>query len=169
MRGACVDVDYRSDGSAFAACVVFDAWSAELPAETHVVRIDAVAPYEPGEFFRRELPCVLRIIAEVGVVLDALVVDGYVTLDPDGRPGLGARLYEALKCAVPIIGVAKSRYATATTAVPLLRGDSRVPLWITAAGIDTELAASHVLSMHGRHRIPTLLRQVDRLARQARS
>ena len=169
MRCACVDVDYRSDASAFAACVVFDAWSAELPTDTRVVRIDAVESYEPGEFYRRELPCVLRVIAEVGGVLDAIVVDGYVTLDPDGRPGLGAHLYEALRCAVPIIGVAKSRFATATTAIPLLRGGSRVPLWITAAGIDAGLAASHVLSMHGRHRIPTLLRQVDRLAREARS
>ena len=166
---ACVDVDYRSDGSAFAACVMFEAWSAEHPAHVMVVRIDAVEPYEPGEFYRRELPCLLRVIAEVPVVLDAVLVDGYVTLDPAGRPGLGAHLHEALGCAIPVIGVAKTRYRAATMAIPVLRGKSRVPLWITAARIDAALGASHVRSMHGRHRIPTLLGLVDRLAREARS
>jgi deoxyribonuclease V len=164
---ACVDVDYRQDGSAFAACLLFDTWSADRPHDSRIVRIDSVGVYAPGEFFRRELPCVLRVLAEVGVELDAVLVDGYVTLDPEGRPGLGARLYEALQRATPVIGVAKTRYAKATTAIPLLRGKSRVPLWITSAGIVAEQAALIVLSMHGPHRIPTLLRQVDRLARDA--
>ena len=166
---ACVDVDYRSDGSAFAACVTFDAWPAEHPAEVVLARIDSVEPYEPGEFYRRELPCLLRVIRDVPVTLDAILVDGYVTLDPAGRPGLGSRLHEALHSAIPVIGVAKTRYRAATMAIPVLRGKSRVPLWITAAGIDTALGASHVRSMHGRHRIPTLLGLVDRLAREARS
>lgn len=165
---ACVDVDYRSDGSAFAACVLFDAWPADRPADTRIARIDDVESYEPGQFFRRELPCVLRVLAEVDVGLDAILIDGYVTLDEEGRPGLGARLHEALKRTVPIIGVAKSRYATATQAIPVLRGGSKAPLWITATGIDAAVAASHVLAMHGSHRVPTLLRRVDRLAREAR-
>jgi deoxyribonuclease V len=164
---ACVDVDYRSEGTAFAACVVFDAWSAAEAVETRVVRIDAVEAYQPGEFFRRELPCVLRVIAAVEARLDVVVVDGYVTLDPEGRPGLGLRLYEAFEQSVPVIGVAKTHFATATHAIALRRGDSRVPLWITSAGLAPEAAAAHVLAMHGRHRIPTLLRQVDRLAREA--
>jgi len=164
---ACVDVDYRNDGSAFAACVLFDAWVADRPADERIVRIDEVEAYEPGEFFRRELPCVLRVLAEVGVELDAVVVDGYVTLDAEGRPGLGARLYESLKGATPVIGVAKSRFASATQAIPLLRGGSKVPLWITAIGIDPAVAAAHVRDMHGSHRIPTLLRRVDRAAREA--
>jgi deoxyribonuclease V len=164
---ACVDVDYRREGTAFAACVVFDAWSAEAAVETRVVRIDAVEAYTPGEFFRRELPCLIRVIAEVAARLEVVVVDGYVTLDPQGRSGLGLRLYEALGQSVAVIGVAKTHFATATHALPLLRGDSRVPLWITSTGFAPEVAAAHVHAMHGHHRIPTLLRQVDRLARAA--
>lgn len=41
-------------------------------------------------------------------------VDGYVDLHPNGQPGLGAYAHSAF--GVPVIGVAKSRYATATLA-----------------------------------------------------
>jgi deoxyribonuclease V len=44
-----------------------------------------------------------------------LVVDGYADLDPDGRPGLGARAREEF--GVPVIGVAKSGFRTATHAI----------------------------------------------------
>src|SRR6185436_8735539 len=157
-----------ADGSAVAACVVFAAWTSDRVVATHVARIAQVAhAYEPGELYRRELPCLLRVLADVTVPLDVVVVDAYVTLDPAGRPGLGARLYEALGRTVAVVGVAKTRYAAATTAIPILRGTSQSPLWITAAGMDASVAADHVRSMHGPHRIPTLLREVDQLARQA--
>jgi deoxyribonuclease V len=37
-----------------------------------------------------------------------LVVDGFADLDPDGRPGLGARAHAEF--GVPVIGVAKSPF-----------------------------------------------------------
>ncbi|MBI4952301.1 MAG: endonuclease V [Myxococcales bacterium] len=165
---ACVDVDYRPDGSAVAACLLFGAWSDARPVEEHVERITAnVAPYEPGELFRRELPCILKVLALVAVPLEVVVVDAYVTLDPAGRPGLGAHLHDALGHHVAGVGVAKTRYAAATMALPVYRGASRAPLWVTAVGIEPAVAAEHVRAMHGGHRIPTLLREVDRLARTA--
>lgn len=165
---ACLDVDYRPDGTAAAACVLFERWTDERPADIHV----AFAPgapedYQPGAFYLRELPCLLRVLAGVRAPLDVVVVDAYVTLDPEGRPGLGARLHEALGRGPRVVGVAKTRFAAATHAVPVIRGTSKAPLWITAAGMDAASAADHVRSMHGPHRVPTLLRLVDRVAREA--
>jgi deoxyribonuclease V len=67
-----------------------------------------------------------------------------------------------------VVGVAKTRFAGAGgSAVPICRGGSRSPLYITAAGADAIDAAGWVAAMHGPHRVPTLLKRVDRLARTA--
>ena len=88
---ACVDVDYRDDG-AVAACVLFAGWADETPAGEHVARVSEVAPYEPGQFYKRELPCLLAVLGpalEAGG-LEAVVVDGYVWLHDEHTPGLVA-------------------------------------------------------------------------------
>jgi deoxyribonuclease V len=92
-----------------------------------------------------------------------LVVDGYTDLDPDGRPGLGAHAHAEF--GVPVIGVAKTAFRTATHAVPVLRGSSARPLYVTAAGMSRADAADLVWRMAGRHRIPDALRRADALAR----
>ena len=153
-----VDVDYR-DRHAVAACVVFDAWAAPTARREHTVVVDDIAPYEPGAFYKRELPCLLAVLKDVdaGVV----VVDSYVWLDA-GKPGLGARLH-AERGGV-VVGVAKKHYAGAP-GVEVLRGTSTQPLYVTAAGVDVEEAAGWVRAMHGPHRFPTLLKRVDALCR----
>ncbi len=161
---ACVDVDYRDD-EAQAACVLLRDWADADSAGFHVERIAGAAPYQPGQFYRRELPCLLAVLAKVKDPLDAVVVDGYVWLR-DRTPGLGAHLYEALGRAVPIIGVAKTRFASAPSEA-VIRGTSRRPLFVTAAGMEPADAADRVRRMHGPFRIPTLLKKVDQLCRQA--
>jgi deoxyribonuclease V len=158
---ACVDVDYRPD-EAVAACVLFHGWSDEEVAAEHVQRVPEVAPYQPGQFYKRELPCLLAVLGLVSAPLEAIVIDGYVWLG-QGRPGLGARLHEALGGRIPIIGVAKTRFASAR-AVEVVRACTR-PLYVTAAGIDAATAAGHIQTMHGPYRIPTLLKRVDALCR----
>lgn len=163
---ACVDVDYREEG-AVAACVLFRSWSDADSAGERVQAIVRVEPYEPGQFYRRELPCLLSVLGMVAEPLEGVVVDGYVWLADETKPGLGAHLYEVLGRRVPIIGVAKTRFADAS-AEAVRRGDSRRPLYVSAAGIDRVTAARHIQSMHGAYRIPTLLRKVDQLCRQSR-
>src|SRR5439155_10587314 len=114
---------------------------------------------------KREMPCLLTVLAEVAEPLESIIVDGYVWLADEGTPGLGAHLFEALGEAVPVVGVAKTRFASARAARPVLRGDSQRPLFVTAAGIDVEAAAEHVRAMHGEFRLPTLLKRVDHLCR----
>lgn len=162
---ACLDVDYRPDGSAVAACLGFDAWTSARATSDWIARVAVVAPYEPGALYRRELPCLLAALEVAGRAFEVIVVDAYVTLDASGAPGLGAHLHAALGGRSIVVGVAKTAYATATTAVQVLRGESRRPLWVSAAGMDPSIAAGHVAAMHGASRIPTLLRDVDRAAR----
>lgn len=161
---ACVDVDYRASG-AVAACVLFREWSDGTAARETVVPIATVEEYEPGKFYRRELPCLLSVLEAAGGAPDVVVVDGYVWLADEREPGLGAHLHEALGGRSAVVGVAKTRFMRATLAHEVLRGTSRHPLFVTAAGMDADEAARHVGQMHGPHRIPTLLKRVDQLCR----
>jgi deoxyribonuclease V len=149
-RGVCaaVDVHYLSAGGARAAAVL-----AADPAFAHVLAertavVPRVAPYRPGEFYLRELPP-LRAVLDGLSGLGLLVVDGYANLDPGGRPGLGARAHA--ESGIPVIGVAKSRFRMATHAVPVVRGSSGRPLFITAAGMPAADAADLVRRMAGRY------------------
>jgi deoxyribonuclease V len=112
--------------------------------------------------YLRELPP-LRAVLHCVRGLGLLVVDGYADLDPDGRPGLGAHAHAAL--GVPVIGVAKSAFRTAVHALPVLRGTSARPLFVTAAGMRRADAAELVRLMAGRFRLPDTLRRADQLAR----
>jgi deoxyribonuclease V len=159
---AAVDVHYLSSGGARAAAVVAaDAAFSDVLAE-HSVVVPGVLPYRPGEFYLRELPP-LRAVLDGVRGLGLLVVDGYADLDPDGRPGLGAHAHAAL--GVPVIGVAKSAFRTATHAIPVLRGTSARPLFVTAAGMSRSDAADLVRHIAGRFRLPDALRRADVLAR----
>ena len=161
---ACLDVDYRPELTV-AACVLFRDWHHGTEASHLVDRGPPAAPYEPGHFYRRELPHLLRVLAMVQEPLEAIVVDGYVWLGDD-RPGLGAHLYEALNRTVPVIGVAKTAYHSTGPAVLVLRGQSLRPLFVTSVGMEPATAADCIRRMHGQSRIPTLLNRVDRLSRE---
>lgn len=159
---AAADVHYPRGGGARAAAVLAaDPAFSVLITETTAV-LAAVAPYHPGRFFARELPPLRAVLSQVaGLVL--LVVDGYADLDPAGRPGLGA--HARAEFGVPVIGVAKTAFRSATHAVPVLRGQSRRPLFVTAAGMPADEAAALVVGMAGRFRLPDALRRGDALAR----
>jgi deoxyribonuclease V len=162
VRYAAVDVYYPEAGGARAALVVAgDPEFATVVAE-HTVGLAEVAPYRPGAFFERELPAMRAVLAGAGPV-DLLVVDGYVYLDPSGRPGLGA--YAHTEFGVPVVGVAKTAFRGATHAVEVRRGDALRPLYVTAAGLPPEEAAELVRRMSGRFRMPDALRRVDALSR----
>jgi deoxyribonuclease V len=156
----CVDVDYQPAGVT-AACVGFTSWIDALATIELVMRsVEPPQPYEPGAFAKRELPYLQRLIERMPQ-LDAILVDAYVWLAPD-RPGLGKILHDA--CGIPVIGVAKTRFESATS-LEVVRGDSTRPLYVTAVGFDEAAAAEHVRTMHGEFRIPALIKRADTLAR----
>jgi deoxyribonuclease V len=163
---AILDAAY-SKTSSVAACVTAAGWEASRPLHEIAFQAGEPAAYEPGQFYKRELPLLLGVLAKLPRTPDIIVIDGYVWLG-DGRPGLGARLYEALEESCAVVGVAKTAFAGAVNwSEPVLRGASTSPLFVTAAGITRSQAANGVARMHGKNRLPTLVRLADRLARQA--
>jgi len=160
---ACVDVDYRV-AEVVVACVGIRDWTDTTPCIERVMHgSEPAAPYVPGQFYLREMPWILGILETVTDV-ELIVIDGYVWLAKD-RPGLGAHVYERLAGRCPVVGVAKSAFQNNDCAISVTRGASIRPLYVTAVGIDAVVAAEGVIRMAGQHRIPTILKRVDRLAR----
>ncbi|HSQ67434.1 MAG TPA: endonuclease V [Polyangiaceae bacterium] len=167
----CLDVDYRRH-DVVAACVGFEGWAAAVPSFELAARVGgAPADYVPGSFYLRELPHLLRILEiaerERRVRPEVVLIDGYVSLGPD-RPGLGEHLHRALGGRTPVVGVAKTAFRGAVHATAVKRGTSERPLYVTAIGIAQSEAAAGVEAMHGAHRVPTMLRRVDRACREWR-
>lgn len=75
-----------------------------------IAEILKVAEYEPGQFYKRKLPCVLALLQQLEQLPEFIVIDGYVYLDGKQKPGFGKHLYVALAGKSVIIGVAKSRF-----------------------------------------------------------
>ncbi|WP_063768808.1 endonuclease V [Verrucomicrobium sp. BvORR034] len=159
----CLDVHY-ADASATVAAVVFSSWTDDLAIKETTITLPATADYEPGEFYKRELPCLMAAIQSLDEPPALILIDGYVWLGL-ARPGLGARLYDALETRVPVVGVAKTAFHGQTEAVEVFRGGSQRPLFVTAAGVPPQEAAVHVKQMHGEHRLPTLIKRADQLCR----
>lgn len=157
-----LDVHY-SEREAHVAAVAFEDWEDPSPQWTVTATVPYVAKYEPGAFYKRELPALLAILEEIPTRPTLVLVDAYVDLGPN-RPGLGRRLYEAI--GVPVVGVAKTVFVGAK-AIEVHRGHSRRALYVTAAGVDAREAAEAIARMHGSARMPTLMKLADRLARSS--
>jgi deoxyribonuclease V len=162
---AALDVHYNETAlTGQAAAVVFRHWEDADPLREYAVMCNGVEPYVPGQFYKRELSCLLAVLNAVDEPLDLIVVDGYVSLG--GQPGLGQHLFEALHGKTPVVGVAKTSFHAAQ-AIEVTRGASHSPLYVTAVGMDPGEAAAKVGAMAGNYRIPALLKRVDQLARSA--
>lgn len=166
-----LDVGYgESEAGTVGLCgiVAFEQWVSESALVEDSVMVEGVAAYVPGRFFERELPCLLRGLEYLGIGhdagIDVVVIDGHVRLDQAGAPGLGAYLFDALGASTPVVGVAKRPF-NGLEAVEVARGTSLNPLFVTAAGMDEDTAASLVESMAGPFRIPTMLKRADALSR----
>lgn len=156
-----LDVHYKAD-YAKTVGLVFD-WKDDLPKETVITEMTEVDEYVPGQFYKRELPCLLQAIEKIDLSeIEAIIVDGHVFIDNDGGHGLGGYLWEALDQKVPIIGVAKRAFhANEKMTVPVLRGESRNALYVSAIGTDLNNSADKIREMHGDYRMPTILQILD--------
>ena len=162
-----MDALYAEDGSARVAAVGFESFESQEPCWEAALRVEGCAPYEPGQFARRELPCLLAALALAPRPVSVAIVDGHVDLDEHGKPGLGRKLWEALGRSLPVVGVAKTAFAGAPKAWETLRGQSKRPLYVSAAGMERDQAARAVVSMAGPDRTPWMLRRADAITRGA--
>ncbi|WP_298546295.1 endonuclease V [uncultured Aquimarina sp.] len=156
------DVQYY-ETYAKSVCIVFNDWQDETPSEIIIKKVHNIAPYVPGEFYKRELPCIEVILEDIHPNdIELIIVDGYVYLNDDKKLGLGGYLYEKLNNNIPIIGVAKSSFHDNKKYVrEVIRGESTKPLYITAVGLDVDKAKNHIQKMHGEFRMPSLLQILD--------
>lgn len=160
-----VDVQYEAN-KAFVAGVSFENWEDEKAGQVFKTVVEEPGEYQPGEFYRRELPCILALLDKFKLAPQTIVVDGFVYLDGTSQPGLGKHLYEALHGTASVIGVAKSAYQGISDQFALLHGGSLRPLYVTCVGMELAEAMGHIQAMHGKFRMPTLLKLVDTVCRE---
>jgi deoxyribonuclease V len=163
---AILDVYYHDD-TATVVCVQFANWTDSLPSAVSLTHTEVGAVYVPGKFYLRELPCLLRALEQVAVRFEVIVIDGYVHLKPPLRKGLGAHLAESLAYPAAVVGVAKSPLRVADKFLPVLRGSSRRPLYVSAMNLPTDRAAAFVKNMSGPFRMPTLIKIADQRCRES--
>nr|WP_321221700.1 endonuclease V [uncultured Psychroserpens sp.] len=157
-----LDVHYKTN-YAKSRGITFLTKDDEVSQNIIIEILNDIEPYQPGAFYKRELPCLLAVIARADLSnVEAIIVDGHVYIDNDGNYGLGGYLYRSLNHKIPIIGVAKRAFHTnIETTIKVVRGKSNNPLHVSAIGIDLLTAAQFIQNMHGKHRHPTLLKTLD--------
>lgn len=148
-----------------AAAVAFEAWDAAEATQTYLSRIGQVEPAVRGELDLRELPCVMQLLREHRLEPELILLEGFVHLDANETPGLGQHLYQALNGRVPIVGVSKRRLPGLAAQFEVMREEETPPLLVTCAGIDIGAAKARLRAMHGRKRVPTLMKLAARLAK----
>lgn len=160
-----LDVHYRNE-TAHAVGVLFE-WGDTEPQTVIRKTIHPIQPYQSGEFYKRELPCLMAIIETIQLQdLETIIVDGCVYVDNERKRGLGAYLYEATGEMCPVIGVAKNFLkGTEEVQSPVKRGKSDKPLWISSIGTPLNDARSKIEQMKGDYRFPTILKTLDQLSR----
>lgn len=161
--------------------IIFNSWDDSEP-ETIIhswLGADKYGPYIPGEFYKRELPCIINLITEHKLDLkefDTIILDGLARLPGSSTEGLGVHLEDKITELWPdldfydrpaIMGVAKTRFGNVEDdegTCTVLRGTAKTPFYVNTTWhlMSSAEAASHLKEMHGEHRIPTLLKLLDR-------
>jgi deoxyinosine 3'endonuclease (endonuclease V) len=171
---------YYYEGFSYTVGGVFETWNDEKVKYYITSKRECKeADYEPGEFYKRELPCIMQCLSMVNVAeITSIIVDGYAwVVDEEGKakPGLGKKLHDAIVekygLNISVVGVAKNRFSTkedfptnkeVMTCIEVLRGESEKPLYITCSHMGyTEHYATNIANMAGYYRIPDILKSVD--------
>ncbi|HNI95826.1 MAG TPA: endonuclease V [Leptospiraceae bacterium] len=165
---AAADVHYRED-KAVGVIVLFTEWESESIHSFEKIEFTGkYSEYIPGEFYKRELPILLSLHEKIkDAALEAFIVDGYVYLGLEEKPGLGYYVYQKLGGSIPVIGAAKSRFKdNSENCRELYRGKSTKPMYITSVGISSEDALGKMQKMKGKFRIPDILSRLDRMTKE---
>lgn len=128
--------------------------------------IHNVSPYKSGQFYKREMPCLLGLIDKINDPFDVIIIDGYVYLDGQDKAGLGKYLYDQLIIKKPIIGIAKTNFYGIPSEYKIYRGTSKHPLYVTCINISIDTAKTWVQKLQGQYRIPDIVKKTDILSRE---
>lgn len=157
---------YYFENKGKTVCIAFDRNENEN-IKVYSETLENIEAYTSGEFYKRELPCILSLLKQIDCSnVELIIVDGFVYLDDNLKLGLGGYLYRELNSNIPVIGVAKTNFATLEKLKEtVFRGKSVKPLYITSIGIDLDKAANLIKNMQADYRIPTLLKKLDTLTK----
>ena len=161
-------LDFHIEGEAArVAAVAFDDWGAVEGTKNYALAIGHVEKPAKGELDLRALPWLVQLMDANRHEPEAIVLDGFVHLDPLETPGLGRRLHDTLNGRCAVIGVSKSLFKGTETPDQfcVFREEETAPLVITCAGIDLGAAKARIRTMHGRKRLPTLMKLAARIAK----
>lgn len=125
-----------------------------------------VKPYQSGQFYQREMPCLLALIEQINEPFDVIIIDGYVYLDGVVQAGLGKHLYDNLSAKKPIVGIAKTHFYGMSQDFAVYRGVSKHPLYVTCIDFDINIAKELVQYLQGCYRMPDVVTMVDKLTRR---
>ena len=161
-----MDVHIEGD-SARVGAVAFDDWAAAEGTRHYALAVPHVEKPAKGELDLRALPWLIQVLEANGLQPEVIVLDGFVHLDAQDTPGLGRRLHDALAGRTAVIGVSKSGFKGTDTPDQfcIFREDETPPLVVTCEGIDLGAAKARVRMMHGRKRVPTLVKLAARIAK----
>ena len=161
-------MDFQIQGdSARVAAVAFDDWAAFEGTKNYALRIEHVEKPAKGELDLRALPWLVQLLDANRLQPEVIVLDGFVHLDAQETPGLGRRLHDTLAGRTAVIGVSRTVFKGADTPEQfcIFREDETPALIVTSAGIDLGAAKARIRMMHGRKRVPTLMKLAARIAK----
>jgi deoxyribonuclease V len=160
-----IDVYYIED-TAKSVGVLFD-WKDARPQEVIVAIKHGIEEYVPGQFYKRELPCIEALLQKISLDnVEIIIIDGHIYTDDSLKYGLGGYVWELLEKKIPIIGVAKNAYhSNAATVQEVYRGESNKPLYVSAIGMEISEAVTYLQNMHGEYRFPTILKELDTITK----
>ena len=157
--------------------VLFENIDSSKPIYTNSIYTKVTSEYIPGEFYKRELPGIKKILnkfikehEDLWKKIYYIIVDSYIKLKLGDKEwdGLGAYVYNYLigiEQRKIVYGVAKSKFGDCDKiSYEVYRGKSKTPLYVqTTEG--THIAKLNIQQMHGEYRIPTMLKLVDQKSR----
>jgi deoxyribonuclease V len=160
-------MDYQIDGDAArVGAVAFDDWSAGEGTKNYALDVAHVEKAAKGELDLRALPWLIRLLEANRLQPEAIVLEGFVHLDAQDTPALGRRLHDTLGGRTAVIGVSRSPFKGDTPdQFCVFREEETPPLVVTCAGIDLGAAKARIRVMHGRKRVPTLMKLAARIAK----
>ena len=171
MKILAIDVQYYENEAQISG-VIFSDFKTNNIDEIITFKTGKMESYIPGQFYKRERPIILELLNKIDYRIDYIIIDGYVFLGKEKKPGLGKYLYDSIQkldnkflsdCS--IIGVAKNRFIDTPKSCEIFRGVSKKPLYVTSVGLSLDDAKEKILSMYGKYRIPFILKRVDQACR----
>ena len=169
---------YYKDNICNTSLVVFEDIKSDKPLYTDTIYTKVTSDYIPGEFYKRELPGIIKILEklkeehkDIWDNVQIIITDSFIRLKlgADEWDGLGAHFYKYLKSKGEdkiIYGVAKSNFGWShLISNNVFRGESSKPLYVQCSSGENTGVAFMVKHMYGKYRIPAMLKLVDSLSR----